>query len=135
MPESPAVWWAANRLLNFMNTHSYGVRFEADGADLFVELLSNDSLNRQQLLERVLAILEDRHGMEERDHANGVMTEVVHSDGSTLLAWLSISGETTRQPLDDEGLDEILTCLAFLAFPPVVELTQRAQDGSITTLR
>ena len=118
-----------------MTTYSYGVRFEADGADLFVELLSNDTLNRQQLLERVLAILEDRHGMEERDHANGVMTQVVHSDGSTLLAWLSISGETNRQPLDDEGLDEILTCLAFLAFPPVVELTQRAQDGSVTALR
>lgn len=117
-----------------MDTHSYGVRFEADGADLFVELLSQDRFNRQQLLERVLAILEDRHGMEEREHANGVVTEVVHSDGSTLLAWLSISGTTTRQPLDDEGLDEILTCLAFLAFPPVVELTQRAQDGSITTL-
>ena len=118
-----------------MTTHNYGVRFEADGADLFVELLSNDTLNRQQLLERVLAILEDRHGMEERDHANGVMTQVVHSDGSTLLAWLSIAGETNRQPLDDEGLDEILTCLAFLAFPPVVELTQRGQDGSVTALR
>ena len=91
-----------------MTTHSYGVRFEADGADLFVELLSNDSLNRQQLLERVLAILEDRHGMEERDHANGVMTQVVHSDGSTLLAWLSIAGETNRQPLDDEGLDVVV---------------------------
>ena len=117
-----------------MDTRSYGVRFEADGADLFVELLSTDSLNRQQLLERVLAILEDRHGMDVLDQDEGAVTQVVHSDGSTLLAWLSISGETTRQSLDDEGLDEILTCLAFLAYPPVVELTHTSNDGRVTAL-
>ena len=117
-----------------METHSYGVRFETDGADLFVELHAADTLNRQQLLERVLAILEDRHGMSVRNDETGAMTEVVHSDGSTLLAWLSISGDSRRQSLDDEGLDEILTCLAFLAYPPVVELTRCTSNGTVEAL-
>lgn len=119
---------------DLMERHSYGVRFETDGADLFVELHAADTLNRQQLLERVVAILEDRHGTTVRNDGNGASTEVVHSDGSTLLAWLSISGESARQSLDDEGLDEILTCLAFLAFPPEVELTRTSRDGSTMTL-
>ena len=46
-----------------METTRYVVRFETDGADLFVELHANDALNRQHLLERVVAILEDRHGL------------------------------------------------------------------------
>ena len=99
----------------------YNVRFETEGADLFVELEAQEGLNRQHLLERVVAILEDRHGMETIDNDQGEMTRVDHSDGSTLLAWLSISGQSTRQALDDDGLDEILTCLVFMLFPPVVE--------------
>ena len=117
-----------------MEPTRYGVRFETDGADLFVELHANDALNRQHLLERVVAILEDRHGLSVREHDNGAMTEVVHSDGSTLLAWLSISGDSSRQSLDDEGLDEILTCLAFLAYPPVVELSRCDKDGLVQAL-
>ena len=106
-----------------MTQKHYSVRFETEGADLFVELESESGLNRQHLLERVVAILEDRHGMETIHTAenHGEMTRVIHSDGSTLLAWLSISGDNCRQALDDDGLDEILTCLAFLLFPPLVE--------------
>ena len=55
------------------------------------------------------------------DNDEGEMTRVDHSDGSALLAWLSISGQSSRQALDDDGLDEILTCLVFMLFPPVVE--------------
>ena len=101
----------------------YSVRFETEGADLFIELEGQEGLNRQHLLARVVAILEDRHGMETipNSHRKGEVTRVIHSDGSNLLAWLCISGDNTRQALDDDGLDEILTCLAFLLFPPVVE--------------
>jgi hypothetical protein len=67
--------------------------------------------------------------METIDNTHGEVTRVVHSDGSTLLAWLSISGQSTCQALDDDGLDEILTCLAFLLFPPVVE-TSVVSDNS-----
>ena len=42
----------------------YSVRFETEGADLFVELEAEADLNRQNLLTRVVAILEDRHGIE-----------------------------------------------------------------------
>ena len=59
----------------------------------------------------------------------GEVTRVIHSDGSTLLAWLCISGNNTRQALDDDGLDEILTCLAFLLFPPVVETSVASRDS------
>ncbi|RZO10039.1 hypothetical protein [Synechococcus sp. UW105] len=117
-----------------MEARCYCVRFEADGADLFVELHAQDTLNRQHVLERVVAILEDRHGIAVSQNELGAMTRVVHSDGSTLLAWLSISGNSIRQSLDDEGLDEILTCLAFLAFPPVVETSAISADGKITPL-
>ena len=110
----------------------YSVRFETEGADLFVELESEPGLNRQHLLARVVAILEDRHGMETIPCKNheGELTRVIHSDGSTLLAWLCIYGDNTRQALDDDGLDEILTCLAFLLFPPVVE-TSVANGNSL----
>ena len=54
---------------------------------------------------------------------------MIHSDESTLLAWLCISGNNTRQALDDDGLDEILTCLAFLLFPPVVETIVASRDS------
>jgi len=113
---------------------TYNVRFEADGADLFVELHSNDDLNRLHLLEQVMAILEDRHGIEIKTGEQGEVTRVEHSDGSELLAWLSIAEESSRQALDDDGLDEILTCLAFLVFPPVVETTSTAADGTSTAL-
>ena len=104
-----------------MTTKLYNVRFETEGADLFVELEAEAELNRQHLLERVVAILEDRHGIETIDSTQGEMTRVDHSDGSALSAWLSISGQSARQALDDDGLDEILTCLVFMLFPPVVE--------------
>ncbi len=112
----------------------YNVRFEADGADLFVELHSNDNLNRMHLLERVMAILEDRHGIEIKSSEQGDITRVQHSDGSELLAWLSIADENARQALDDDGLDEILTCLAFLVFPPVVATSSTSADGVSTAL-
>jgi len=113
---------------------TYNVRFEADGADLFVELHSNDDLNRLHLLEQVMAILEDRHGIEIKTGEQGEVTRVEHSDGSELLAWLSIAEESSRQALDDDGLDEILTCLAFLVFPPVVETTSTSADGTSIAL-
>ena len=47
-----------------MSQKRYSVRFETEGADLFVELEGEADLNRQHLLARVVAILEDRHGME-----------------------------------------------------------------------
>ena len=112
----------------------YNVRFETEGADLFVELQAEEGLNRQLLLERVVAILEDRHGMETIDNTLGEVTRVVHSDGSTLLAWLSISGQSTCQALDDDGLDEILTCLAFLLFPPVVETSVACENNPTMAL-
>ena len=113
---------------------TYNVRFEADGADLFVELHSNDDLNRLHLLEQVMAILEDRHGLEIQTSEQGDVTRVEHSDGSELLAWLSIAEDNARQALDDDGLDEILTCLAFLVFPPVVDTTSTSPEGVTTTL-
>ena len=106
-----------------MATKLYNVRFETEGADLFVELEAAAGLNRQHLLEKVVAILEDRHGIETVDSTQGETTRVGHSDGSTLTAWLSISGQSSRQALDDDGLDEILTCLAFMLFPPIVEIS------------
>ena len=112
-----------------MATKLYNVRFETEGADLFVGLEAEEGLNRQHLLEKVVAILEDRHGIETIDSIQGEMTRVDHSDGSALTAWLSISGQASRQALDDDGLDEILTCLAFLLFPPVVE-TSVVSDNS-----
>ena len=109
----------------------YSIRFETEGADLFVELEAEADLNRQNLLTRVVAILEDRHGIETIPSIDreGEVTRVIHSDGSTLLAWLCISGNNTRQALDDDGLDEILTCLAFLLFPPVVETSVASRDS------
>ena len=77
-----------------MTTKLYNVRFETEGADLFVELEAEAELNRQHLLERVVAILEDRHGIETIDSTQGEITRVDHSDGSTLRAWLSISGQS-----------------------------------------
>jgi len=114
-----------------MTQQLYSVRFETEGADLFVELEAEAGLNRQHLLARVVATLEDRHGMETIPSSErlGEVTRVIHSDGSTLLAWLCISGNNTRQALDDDGLDEILTCLAFLLFPPVVETSVASRDS------
>lgn len=114
-----------------MSQKRYSVRFETEGADLFVELEGEAGLNRQHLLAKVVAILEDRHGMETipSNNRTGEVTRVIHSDGSTLLAWLCISGDNSRQALDDDGLDEILTCLAFLLFPPVVETSVASGDS------
>ena len=117
-----------------MTTKLYYVRFETEGADLFVELLAEPELNRQHLLEKVVAILEDRHGMETTEHDQGQMTKVDHSDGATLMAWLSISGQSSRQALDDDGLDEILTCLVFMLFPPVVETTVISENSQALAL-
>ena len=46
-----------------MATKLYNVRFETEGADLFVELEAAAGLNRQHLLEKVVVILEDRHDL------------------------------------------------------------------------
>ena len=112
----------------------YNVRFETEGADLFVEMEAEEGFNRQHLLERVVAILEDRHGMETVNNDQGEMTRVGHSDGAELLAWLSISGQFSRQALDDDGLDEILTCLVFMLFPPVVETSVKDANEPATAL-
>ena len=112
----------------------YNCLFETEGADLFVEIEAEEGLNRQHLLERVVAILEDRHGMETVDNDQGDMTKVDHSDGATLLAWLSISGQSSRQALDDDGLDEILTCLVFMLFPPVVETSVQDENKKALAL-
>jgi len=117
-----------------MTAKLYNVRFETEGADLFVEMEAEEGLNRQHLLEKVVAILEDRHGMETIDNDQGEMTRVDHSDGSALLAWLSISGQSSRQALDDDGLDEILTCLVFMLFPPVVETSVTGQNSPAMAL-
>ncbi len=117
-----------------MTAKLYSVRFETEGADLFVEMEAEEGLNRQHLLEKVVAILEDRHGMETIDNDQGEMTRVDHSDGSALLAWLSISGQSSRQALDDDGLDEILTCLVFMLFPPVVETSVTGQNSPAMAL-
>ena len=112
----------------------YNVRFETEGADLFVEMEAQEGLNRQHLLERVVAILEDRHGTETVENDQGEMTKVDHNDGAGLLAWLSISGQASRQALDDDGLDEILTCLVFMLFPPVVETSVRDENSQAMAL-
>ena len=117
-----------------MTTKLYNVRFETEGADLFVEMEAEEELNRQHLLQRVVAILEDRHGMETIDNDKGEMTRVDHSDGAALLAWLSISGQSSRQALDDDGLDEILTCLVFMLFPPVVETSVQDENKKALAL-
>ena len=64
----------------------YNVRFETEGADLFIEMEAEEGLNRQHLLERVVAILEDRHGMKTVENDQGEMTRVEQSDGATLMA-------------------------------------------------
>ena len=112
-----------------MATKVYNVRFETEGADLFVEMNVEAGLNRQHLLEKVVAILEDRHDIETINTEQGEMTRVDHSDGPALLAWLSISGQTSRQALDDDGLDEIMTCLVFMLFPPVVETSVASENN------
>ena len=117
-----------------MTTKLYSVRFETEGAELFVELQAESGLNRQHLLEKVVAILEDRHGIETIDSSQGEITRVDHSDGSALSAWLSISGQSARQALDDDGLDEILTCLVFMLFPPVVETSVISENNPALVL-
>ena len=102
------------------------VLIETENAELFDEIEAEEDLNRQHLHERVMAILEECHGMETVDNDQEAITKVDQSNGETLLAWISISEQFLRQALDNDGLDEIVTCLMFIMFSPVVGA--RVQD-------
>ena len=62
----------------------------------------------------------------------GEVTRVIHSDEIHPVGLALHLRQQQPAGFDDDGLDEILTCLAFLLFPPVVETSVASGDSRTT---